>query len=142
MDRETGIKQFDGTNFSDWRFRMEFLLREKGLSDLVMNPSSAATQASLDYQQREIQCQNILVKHVAPCCIDVLRGKSTAYEMATALSRAYKFTGISTRSMIRKKLYELKYDESEPIQKFFNVFDSLVFEYQMAGGKIEADEHL
>lgn len=142
MDRETGIRQFDGTDFGDWKYRVEKCLQKLKLKYLIDSAPSTATRESANYQDNEIDCQLFLIKHISPCCLDAVKDKETAYEMMAAMKKAHEFTGLSTRSLIRDKINSLKYSGNEPLLKFFNQFDQLIREYKTAGGSMPSDEIL
>lgn len=126
MDKESGIRQFDGTNYVDWRYRMDFLLREKKLIYLVTEMPTLATRSQPDYEEKEIQCRGLIYKHVSPDISGIIRDLPTAYEMSLALTKQFEFKGMSTQSLIRKKLTDLKYHSNDNLQLFFNEFDKLI----------------
>lgn len=140
MDKESGIRQFDGTNYVDWRYRMDFLLREKKLIYLVTEMPTLATRSQPDYEEKEIQCRGLIYKHVSPDISGIIRDLPTAYEMSLALTKQFEFKGMSTQSLIRKKLTDLKYHSNDNLQLFFNEFDKLIKEYCTAGGNIRTCE--
>ena len=142
MDRETGIERFDGNLYGDWKFRVFQVLREKNVIGLVEASPSEETRAKPGYSTAETTAQGIIIRHVAPCCLGYIREKKTAFAMIEALDKVFMFSGLSSRSLIRKKIQSMKYDSADALQPFLSQMDSLIRDYRAAGGVINDDEAL
>lgn len=140
MDKDTGIVQFNGSNFADWKFRMEFLFREKQLFVHIDHEATAMERLGHNFDRNEIVAQNLIVKHVAASHCGYLRDRQSAFEMWRALQSVFERATTMSKIMIRKALNDMNFDGKGQLQAFFNEFDTKAREYIVAGGRLDDDE--
>ena len=136
----TGIQQFDGSNWRDWKSRMTFLLRDKKMLDHTI---TKPTQLQLDdaaYMEVDRSCQLLIVRHVNPAVLEQISDLTTAFDMAKKLAEIYEFKGMSTRRLIKKELQSLKHVENGDLSTFFANFEALSRKYRFSGGEMSQDE--
>ena len=140
MDDKTGIRQFDGNGFADWKFRVMSLLDEKCLTPHVESAGSESEHSDSKWKKEDAVARNIIVKHVSPSHLCYVRDKKLAFDMWNNLVQTFERKSITKRIYLKKKLNSMRCNESEELQSFFPKFDDLVREFESAGGEISADE--
>lgn len=140
MADHTGIKQFSGMDFSDWKFRMEMLFAEKEIISHIDHENTDAEMKVADWVKKDALSRNLIVKHVSATHIEYIRDKSTSYEMFKILCDTFERKTIMQRIIVKRQLNTLVCGENESLQEFFNRFDKLLRDFRTAGGKIDDEE--
>jgi len=119
------IPLFDGTNFDNWKFRMETLLRELNLLSLVEksytdNISIEASDTSAfrvqkekqleELKKRDVKCCSQIIQRIADSHLEYVKDKSCAYEVWTSLLETFERKGVVSQLLIRKKLLQKKFN--------------------------------
>lgn len=136
------IPQFDGTNFSNWKYRAGILLDEKGLRDYI-NEDIADLLASAELDQRdrirreEKKFTSILVQTVHDDQLENVKKKTTAKEMFDTLCSVFERKSFASQLLLRKQLLTLKYREGDDIIGHFLKFDTKIRELKSTGAKME-----
>lgn len=118
------LQQFDGTNFSNWKYRVGILLDEKGLRKYIdENLDDILTAAGDDNRDKvkleEKKCVSILVQSIHDSQLEYVREKKKAKEMYDALCGIFERKCIATQLLLRKQLLMMKYQESDGISEHF-----------------------
>lgn len=136
------IPQFDGTNFSNWKYRVGILLDEKGLrvfiqEDLVniLGSTEAGQREAVKLQEKK--CISILVQTIHDGQLEYIKEKTTAKEMFDTLCSVFERKSISSQLYLRKQLLMMKYRESDDIIAHFLKFDTKIRELKSTGAKME-----
>ena len=94
-DDKNKVPPFDGTNYSNWKFRMETLLDEMDLLDVIQEQLDELIQNIQDSQEaaqikatkeenirrKEKRCKSQIVQRVADTHLEYIKEKGTAYEI-------------------------------------------------------------
>lgn len=136
------IQQFDGTNFSNWKYRVGILLDEKGLRKYIDEDLDAILAGVLAESRdatklEEKKCVSILVQSIHDSQLEYVREKKKAKEMYDALCSVFERKSISTQLLLRKQLLMMKYHESDDITDHFLKFDRMIRELKSTGAKME-----
>lgn len=132
--------QFDGTNYSNWKYRVQIVLEEKDLleyikRDLATIMESASETEKRNHEKNERKCKLVLVQHYADSYLEYVQDKRMAKEIFNALRAVFERKSIAGQLWLRKKLITLKYRES--IANHFLEFDKIVWELKSIGAKLE-----
>lgn len=143
VNYKSGIPLFDGTNFNNWRFRIEMALDEKDLSkyikDSLIDIITAATDTATHdkIKKDEKICKNIIVQSVHDSQLEIIKGKISAKDMIDSLAGIYERKSISSQLTTRRQLLTMKYSESDDISEHFLNFDRKIRDLKSSGAKIE-----
>jgi len=87
-DEKYKIPLFDGTNYSNWKFRMQVLLEEHDLIDFINKPldiltgdlsaETAETQA-ITLQKKDRKCKSFITQRIADSHLKYVKEKATAF---------------------------------------------------------------
>jgi len=101
------ISLFDGTNFDNWKFRKETLLRELNLLSLVEKfytdieaSDTSAFRAQKEKQleelkKRDVKCCSQIIQRIADSHLEYVKDKSCAYEVWTSLLETFERKGVA-----------------------------------------------
>lgn len=137
------IQQFDGKNFSNWKFRVGILLDEKDLRKYIDKPLSeflAAAKEDKDKEAVKLQekkCMSILMQTISDGQLEYIKEKKTAKEMFDALSAVFERKSIAGQLLVRKQLLMMKYHESDDMIQHFLEFDKKIRELKSAGATMD-----
>lgn len=141
MDQHgSGINQFNGCNFSDWKFRMECLYEEKGLLKYLTNEPNQLDEIDNEWATRHSLAKNLLIKHVASTHMSYVKNKPFVYHMWRNLIQTFEPHTLGKRVSLKRKLNTIKCDTDENLEDYLQRYDTLVEDFKIAGGVIEDDE--
>lgn len=136
------IPQFDGTNFSNWKYRVGILLDEKGLrqyieEDVAALMSSATAERREEIRREEKKCISILVQTIHDDQLENIKEKKTAKEMFDTLCSVFERKSFASQLLLRRQLLVMKYQEGDDIITHFLKFDTKIRELKSTGAKME-----
>lgn len=148
---------FDGTNFGNWKFRIEVLMEDKNLLDCLENAiedeeyaedlpeDTAAVRAEkkkkLDERMaRDRKCKNLLIHRIAEDQLDYVKDKRTAKDAWDALKNAFERVGIAGKLFLKKQFQELRLEEGENVKAYLLQFEKVLREMKAAGVKIDEED--
>lgn len=75
------IKQFDGTNFSNWEFRIKLLLEQYEVVDVLNEDEPQDDDKKKDYKKRDVKARNIIVQSLTDNILETVKDRTTAKEI-------------------------------------------------------------
>lgn len=140
------IPLFDGTNFDNWKFRIETLLNEMDLLDLLeisytdmvkleqgdtaqqRREKGAKIQAN---KKRDRKCKSHIIRRIADSHLEYAKDKKTAFELWTALRQTFERRDIASQLSIHKSLLTMRFDaKNNALANHFLKFDKLIRDLQ------------
>ena len=102
------IPQLTSTNFSTWKFKIEFVLKDRGLWPCVSSPpssksSSASSGPTPDQEQKAIVQINLTMSEEM---IPLVRPCKTARETWLAICDQFERKGMSSRVSLKRQLFK------------------------------------
>lgn len=131
------VFQFTGSNYNNWRFRMETLLEELDLLALVQDGNELETEKS---KKKDRQCKNLIVQHVHDDYLEYLKDSQSAAEMWKSLSDVFEKKGFKNQLILKKELLCLKFDGKTKLTEHFLKFDQIIRELKSAGCAMEEND--
>lgn len=121
----------DGANFSNWKFRVQLLLEERGLAGALEKGSKA--EKNVDAKAR-----SVIVQCLSDKFIDIVKKSSTAYEMICKLEEIFERKSVFNKLYLRKKLLSLKCTKN--IQDHLLKFEKIVSELEGTGTTLDESD--
>lgn len=145
------IPLFDGTNFNNWKFRMEILLDEMDLLELTREPYTDRPEIKTegtrtDAQNSEFEklkrldrkCKSQIVQKIADSHLEYAKDKLTAAELWQSLCNTFERKGMASQLFIRKSLLTMKFNvNNDTLANHFLKFDRLIRELRSTGATLE-----
>jgi len=85
-DEKYKISLFDGTNYSNWKFRMQVLLEEHDLIDFINKSLDihtgdlpAETAQAITLQKKDRRCKSFITQRIADSHLKYVKEKATAF---------------------------------------------------------------
>ncbi|KAF2901950.1 hypothetical protein ILUMI_04244 [Ignelater luminosus] len=119
MMHVTNLKPFDGTDFSNWEFKLKLVLEQNNVLEVLSSDPPEGDDKE-KYDGKDIKARNIMVQWLADSVIELVKGKKTDKEMFTVLKDTYKKKGT--------------------LGKYITDFEKIVTDLCASGGKIEDEE--
>jgi DNA-dependent RNA polymerase auxiliary subunit epsilon len=112
-DDKNKVPLFDGSNFSNWKFRMETLLDEVDLLDILEIPMNVSVEAvdaaeitaqdkvrkKEQLKKRDKKCKSQIVQRVADSHLEYAKDKETAFEIWTELKNTFERQGLAGQTV-------------------------------------------
>ena len=133
------VKPFDGTNFSNWEFRIKLLLEHHGVDKALEQDPPTETTGLEAFLKIDLKARNLLVQCLADNVLEIVKTKKTAKEMITELRGTYQSIGLAKQVQLQKKLRNMKFSGG-PLNSFLVEYDKTVAELKSCGGKMEDSE--
>lgn len=142
MDEKYKVPLFDGTNYSNWKFRMQVLLEEHDLIDLVDRsletliatlPVATADVQIIALRKNDRKCKSLITQRITDSRLEYVKEKTTAHEMWQALSTSFERKGVASQLRLRKMLLTMRYTPTETMASHLLRFDKLVRELKSTG---------
>lgn len=137
------LKPFDGTNFSNWKYRIKILLEEKCLENYLTSPLSTLLGATSDEKMRdalkngEKRCKSILVQYISDSQLEYIKDKELAKEIYDTLIGVFERKSVAGQLLLRKQLLTMRYKDGDDINEYFLQFDHTVRELKSIGATLE-----
>ncbi|KYN30129.1 Copia protein [Trachymyrmex cornetzi] len=144
-DEKYKIPLFDGTNYSNWKFRMQALLEEHDLIDFVNKPldmligdlpAETADAHAITLRKKDRKCKSSIIQRIADSHLEYVKEKATAFEMWQALSEVSSGK-VASQFRLRKMILTMRYATTETMTSHFLKFDRLVRELKSTGANLE-----
>lgn len=146
------IPLFDGTNFNNWKFRMETLLDDLDLLELLQEPLNDSIQNienSADpaeekawktdaLRKKDKKCKSQIVQRMADSHLEYVKDRATAHEIWTELRNTFERQGIAGQLLLRKELLSMKFNPGrENLETHFQRFDRITRDLRATGAILE-----
>uniref|UniRef100_A0A1Y1JXR9 DUF4219 domain-containing protein n=1 Tax=Photinus pyralis TaxID=7054 RepID=A0A1Y1JXR9_PHOPY len=140
------FRQFDGREFSNWYFRLQVALEDKGIEKwLETDAAKAVTEPDIRENNVEIAkiikedraCRLQITRRVADSHLEYLKERKTAFAMIQSLRTTFERTSIATEISVRKRMLLLRCEDSSNLTEHFLNFDKLVRELKACGGEMD-----
>lgn len=112
--------KLDGTNFSNWKFKMKTLLESANAWSIVLGNEQRAgnTTQEHDWDKRETKAKVILKMSVKDNIIPHIRDCKSAADIWNTIKGLYETHNRNRVLALKGKLYALKMDENESVDGF------------------------
>lgn len=131
-------------NFHAWKFRMQYILQDRGLWKCVepLQSSSKSPKASSPTEEEEQKAMSQIVLTLSDEVSHFVRraGVTTARDTWTLLSKQFEQKGLSSRVFLRRKLLNIKYAEGESMQAHLSRVSDLANQLESVGAGIKDDD--
>ena len=150
------IPLFDGTNFSNWSFRIKTLLTELEILEYIQVPynekvkfldeddesTKKAKKALLqEHAKNDRKCRSQIIQRIDDNHLEYVKDSTTAHELWSSLTQAFQRTSITSQLYFRKKLLQLKFvPQKESLESHFLTFDKLIRELRGTGATVEEND--
>lgn len=133
----THLPQLTDDNFSNWKFRVQIILEERGVREVLnQNYEELSEEERKIYKICDAKAKSILIQCITDRHIEYVKDAKTAKEMICSLKNIFERKSTFSRLYIRRKLLSLKCKD-EDLQEHFVKFDTLIREIESTGTEME-----
>ena len=143
LNNVLNLQQFDGTNFSYWKYRFGILLDERDLKQFINKPlKEILTEEKESGKHEKIKlsekkCVSLLVQSIHDNQLEYIREKTEAKDMFDTLCTIFERKSVASQVLLRKQLLMMKYNESDDMIEFLLQFDKRIRELKSTGATME-----
>ena len=124
------VDKFNGENFSLFKFKMEMIIDEKDLWDLVEGTEIAPSTRSdekliLAFRKRERTTFRILCTHLVDAQLQYVKSCKGAAEAWKTLHGIHETKGLANILFLRRKFFTIKMQESDDLLQHINKVKTL-----------------
>lgn len=91
-------------------------------------------------RKKENKCKSILIQCIDDMQIDIVRDKTTAYDMWTSLQEVYEKRSLSGKLFLRRKLMSMKMNEEEKLDDFLSKFEHVLCQLKSSGAEVKEED--
>lgn len=135
-----GLKQFDGTGFANWEFRIKGVLEEQGVLEMVLG--NCTDLGSKKNKEKEALAKNIIIQSITDDCLEIVKSFDSSKEMLNALKNNFQRNSLSERVHLKKELSNMKFDGKSSMSNFILKFESLIRRIRDSGCEIDENEKI
>lgn len=112
MSEDNSLKfgRFDGTNFNNWKFRIQVLLDEKDLLKYVEKDLStlvAEGGGQSQHTTKEKKAKSMLIQYISDSQLEYVKDYKHAKDIFDALKNVFERKSVAGQLYLRKKLITL-----------------------------------
>lgn len=134
------VKQFDGTGYSNWEFRVKLLLEQNEVLDVLeMDPPRDPNRMG-DFKKKDIKARNIIVQCLSDNILESVKNKNYAKAIMDELKETYTKRGIANLVLLQNKMRNMKFQGKQPLSQFLIDFEKIILEIKNAGGALKESE--
>lgn len=150
------VPLFDGTNFNNWKFRIETLLTEldlityieKSYKEMVeiLDEDTAqqrnVKEATLaEHKKKDRKCRSQIIQRIADSHLEYAKDQETAFDIWQSLCNTFERKGIAGQFLTRKALLTMKFNAAnDTLSSHLLKFDKLIRELRSTGAKLEESD--
>lgn len=133
---------FDGSNFSNWKYRIGMLLRQRKLEKYIQDDLDDILEETEEEKKEKVRdeeslCASILVETMHDSQLENIKEQTTAKGIFDALLAIYERNSITSQIILRRQLLLMKFNENDNIVDYLLEFDKKVRELKATGATLE-----
>lgn len=136
------LNTFDGTGYDKWRFRLLLFLEMKECNEVILNETRPEAITEATWSKMEIKAKNYIVNSVTNTQLELIISQTSAKNMIEKLDEMYLVKNSAMKLLCKRRLLDLKMNETDNPMIFFNEFEKLLNELRNAGENISEDDKL
>lgn len=137
------VEKLAEKNYTAWKVRLQLILQDRGLWKYVEGakaepPSDPKLRDAWDEKDQQARAQILLT--VSDALLSTVRQTRTASEAWFKISSVFEQKGLSAQVFLRRKLVNLRFEESGSMQTHLNTIRDIVDELASIGVVIKDEE--
>jgi len=135
----TKIEKFDGIDFQQWMYKLDLLLQEEELTEVVFEapPPQGAQQHTInEWKKKDLKARSIISRALANSQITRIQTATTAREVIERLKEDYEPKGLASAFFLSKKLHTIRMEEGDSMTDHLNTIMELVQRLAGAGERL------
>lgn len=125
MDSKNGIEKLNSSNYFQWKFKMQMLLKKEDLWRIIIENAPTAAASLRSWNKKDERAQAIIALSVEDSELVHIRDQETAIGTWNALKEAHELDTVTNRISLYKQIASLKMKEKDNIEKHINEFIGL-----------------
>ena len=110
-DTRVTIAKFDGENFHLWKFKMQMMLKNKGLWDTLEGGNGGKAVGEAEWKRKEERALALIVLSLSDGQLMHVQNSSTAKEAWEKLSNIHERKGLANKLYLRREFLTAKMEE-------------------------------
>ena len=122
------LQVFHGTHYDKWKYKLKLFLKFKERSEVIENDERPSAITEIEWKKKEIKAKNYIVNSMTNTHLEFIISEETAKKMIDKLDENYLVKSSAVKLLCKRRLLDLKMEESENPTDFYNDFERLVNE--------------
>ena len=136
------LQVFDGTHYDKWKYKLKLFLEFKECNEVIENDARPDEITETDWKKKEIKAKNYIVNSMTNTQLELIISEESAKKMIDKLDEHYLVKSSAVKLLCKRKLLDLKMEESENPTDFYNKFEKLIGELKIAGENVTKEDKL
>ncbi|GMF42751.1 unnamed protein product [Phytophthora lilii] len=138
------INKFDGTNFHTWKFKMQMVLEERDLWEVVsgesklVNCATALDQAAFKRKSRKALA--IICLALEDSQLPLVRSASGAHDAWSRLEGHFKKKSLANKLFLRRRFITTTMEEGDDVLEYINKIKTLAEQLDAVNAPVSEDD--
>lgn len=130
--------QFDGSNFREWSYRVQLILKSKGLSKYLTElPPTPKTD---EWSKQDAEAQRILTDRINSEQLELVMSKKTAKEVFDEIRSVYESKNAIGCLQVKRRLLQFKFEKGTDPRVHVTQFEKLINEIREKGNELSSTD--
>lgn len=138
----SNIRPFDGSNFENWRYRVERVLERNGVLIMLKKERPIDESKINAFDKDDAKARDIIVQCIDDSVLELIKCKTTAKDMMETLQATYVRKSLTSRIVLQKRLRNMTFDGNSSLNSYIIEFDKVVSELRNVGGSVDNEEYV
>ena len=139
-DTRITIAKFDGENFHLWKFKMQMMLKNKGLWDTVEGGNGGKAVGESEWKRKEERALALIVLSLSDGQLMHVQNSSTAREAWDKLCNIHERKGLANKLYLRRKFLTAKMEEGGSMAGHINKIKMMAQQLEAIGAPASEDD--
>ena len=130
------LEKFNGIDFPQWKFKLDLILEEEGLTSIVYDakPNNFLTpDDEAAWKKKDLRARSLISRALDNSQIPRIRSSTSAKEIMERLKEDYEPTGVAASHFLYTKLFNLRMQENDSMADHLNEIYELVSKLKSIG---------
>jgi transposase InsO family protein len=138
------LEKFDGENFHLWKFKMQLVLEEKDLWEIVTgseeHPGNSDEKIKIAYERKERKALATICLNLKDSQLSHVRAASSAKEAWSKLEKLYETKSLANHLFLRRKFFNTRKEEGDTMITHINKVKTMAEQLDAIGAPVKADD--
>jgi hypothetical protein len=130
--------QFDGSNFREWSYRVQLILKSKGLLKYLSDlPPTPVTDV---WSKEDAEAQRILTDRINSEQLELVMSKQTAKQVFDEIRSVYESKNAIGCLQVKRRLLQFKFEKGTDPRVHVTQFEKLINEIREKGSELSSTD--
>ena len=131
------MDKFDGTKFNLWKFKMQMILEEKELWEVVIGKDNIEDE---NWAKRDRKAKAIICLSLADNQLMLVKTSTSARDAWIKLQKHFEQKGLANKLFLRRKLFTMQLQDGESVEQHVNSLKEIAEELESIKSSVSEED--